>query len=34
MDKYDRMLLAALPSLDRPRASLPVLQRDPLWLTH
>ncbi|MBD8493094.1 ABC transporter ATP-binding protein [Pseudomonas syringae] len=31
---YTQGLLAALPSLDRPRASLPVLQRDPLWLTH
>ncbi len=31
---YTQGLLAALPSLDHPRASLPVLQRDPLWLTH
>lgn len=31
---YTQGLLAALPSLDRPRTSLPVLQRDPLWLTH
>lgn len=31
---YTRGLLAALPSLDFPRSSLPVLQRDPLWLTH
>ncbi|RRV04559.1 ABC transporter ATP-binding protein [Pseudomonas sp. v388] len=31
---YTQGLLAALPSLDRPRATLPVLQRDPLWLIH
>ncbi|WP_349973720.1 ABC transporter ATP-binding protein [Pseudomonas caspiana] len=31
---YTRGLLAALPSLDFPRSNLPVLQRDPLWLTH
>ena len=30
---YTRGLLAALPSLDHPRATLPVLQRDPQWLT-
>lgn len=31
---YTRGLLDALPSMDRPRAVLPVLQRDPLWLTN
>ncbi len=31
---YTRGLLSALPSLDYPRSRLPVLQRDPLWLTH
>ncbi|RMV16662.1 Dipeptide ABC transporter ATP-binding protein [Pseudomonas savastanoi] len=31
---YTQGLLAALPSLDHARVSLPVLQRDPLWLTH
>ncbi|MDL2356560.1 MAG: ABC transporter ATP-binding protein [Pseudomonadota bacterium] len=31
---YTRGLLAALPSIDRRRAVLPVLQRDPRWLTH
>lgn len=31
---YTRGLLSALPSLDFPRSRLPVLQRDPLWLTH
>lgn len=31
---YTRGLLAAMPSLEQPRTSLPVLQRDPLWLTH
>jgi peptide/nickel transport system ATP-binding protein len=30
---YTRGLLAALPDLDRRRPVLPVLQRDPLWLT-
>lgn len=30
---YTRGLLAALPSMDNRRARLPVLQRDPLWLT-
>jgi peptide/nickel transport system ATP-binding protein len=30
---YTRALLAAVPDLDRPRAVLPVLQRDPRWLT-
>lgn len=30
---YTRGLLAALPSLDHPRATLPVLQRDPQWLS-
>lgn len=30
---YPRGLLAALPSMDNRRARLPVLQRDPLWLT-
>jgi peptide/nickel transport system ATP-binding protein len=29
---YTQGLLAALPSLDHPRATLPVLQRDPHWL--
>jgi peptide/nickel transport system ATP-binding protein len=29
---YTRGLLAALPSLDHRRATLPVLQRDPQWL--
>ena len=31
---YTRGLLAALPSIDRRRPVLPVLQRDPLWLTN
>lgn len=31
---YTRGLLAALPSIDNRRVRLPVLQRDPLWLTH
>jgi len=31
---YTRGLLAALPSMDNRRVRLPVLQRDPLWLTH
>lgn len=31
---YTRGLLAALPDLDRRRPVLPVLQRDPSWLTH
>lgn len=31
---YTRGLLAALPSIDRRRAVLPVLQRDPRWLTN
>ncbi|EPJ91063.1 putative ABC transporter ATP-binding protein [Pseudomonas psychrophila] len=31
---YTRGLLAALPSMDSRRVRLPVLQRDPLWLTH
>ena len=31
---YTRGLLAALPSMDNCRVRLPVLQRDPLWLTH
>ena len=31
---YTRALLAALPSIDRRRAVLPVLARDPRWLTH
>lgn len=30
---YTRGLLAALPSMDKRRPRLPVLQRDPLWLT-
>lgn len=30
---YTRGLLAALPDMDRRRPVLPVLQRDPLWLT-
>lgn len=30
---YTRSLLSALPSLDQRRARLPVLQRDPTWLT-
>jgi peptide/nickel transport system ATP-binding protein len=30
---YTRGLLAALPDMDRRRATLPVLQRDPRWLT-
>ena len=30
---YTRGLLAALPSMDNRRPRLPVLQRDPLWLT-
>ncbi|MBK5538442.1 ABC transporter ATP-binding protein [Pseudomonas sp. TH05] len=30
---YTRGLLAALPSMDNRRERLPVLQRDPLWLT-
>nr|WP_315227097.1 ABC transporter ATP-binding protein [uncultured Albidiferax sp.] len=30
---YTRGLLSALPSLDQRRARLPVLQRDPTWLT-
>jgi peptide/nickel transport system ATP-binding protein len=30
---YTRALLAAVPDMDRRRASLPVLQRDPRWLT-
>ncbi|WP_159970472.1 ABC transporter ATP-binding protein [Pseudomonas sp. 8Z] len=30
---YTRGLLSALPSMDNRRARLPVLQRDPLWLT-
>lgn len=30
---YTRGLLNALPSIDHRRASLPVLQRDPAWLT-
>lgn len=30
---YTRGLLAALPRLDRPRPRLPVLRRDPQWLT-
>lgn len=30
---YTRGLLAALPSMDQRRPRLPVLQRDPLWLT-
>jgi peptide/nickel transport system ATP-binding protein len=30
---YTRALLAAVPDLDRPRPVLPVLQRDPRWLT-
>jgi peptide/nickel transport system ATP-binding protein len=30
---YTRALLAAVPDMDRRRAALPVLQRDPLWLT-
>ncbi|GAB3456114.1 ABC transporter ATP-binding protein [Massilia terrae] len=29
---YTRGLLAALPDMDRRRAALPVLQRDPAWL--
>ena len=31
---YTRGLLAALPSIDMRRPVLPVLQRDPAWLTH
>lgn len=31
---YTRGLLAALPSMDNRRVRLPVLQRDPPWLTH
>jgi peptide/nickel transport system ATP-binding protein len=31
---YTRGLLAALPSIDRRRPVLPVLQRDPRWLTN
>lgn len=31
---YTRGLLAALPSMGNRRVRLPVLQRDPLWLTH
>lgn len=31
---YTRGLLAALPSIDRRRPVLPVLQRDPRWLTY
>lgn len=31
---YTRSLLAALPDIDHRRAVLPVLQRDPGWLTH
>jgi peptide/nickel transport system ATP-binding protein len=31
---YTRGLLAALPSIDRRRTVLPVLQRDPRWLTN
>jgi peptide/nickel transport system ATP-binding protein len=30
---YTQALLAALPSIDRRRAVLPVLARDPRWLT-
>jgi peptide/nickel transport system ATP-binding protein len=30
---YTRALLAAVPDMDRRRAALPVLQRDPRWLT-
>ncbi|MFM9899877.1 MAG: ABC transporter ATP-binding protein [Polaromonas sp.] len=30
---YTRGLLSALPSLDQRRARLPILQRDPAWLT-
>jgi peptide/nickel transport system ATP-binding protein len=30
---YTRALLAAVPDMDRRRATLPVLQRDPRWLT-
>jgi peptide/nickel transport system ATP-binding protein len=30
---YTRALLAAVPDMDRRRAALPVLQRDPHWLT-
>jgi peptide/nickel transport system ATP-binding protein len=30
---YTRGLLAAVPDMDRRRAVLPVLQRDPAWLT-
>lgn len=30
---YTRGLIAALPSIDQPRDHLPVLQRDPAWLT-
>jgi peptide/nickel transport system ATP-binding protein len=30
---YTRALLAAVPDMDRRRAALPVLQRDPNWLT-
>jgi peptide/nickel transport system ATP-binding protein len=31
---YTRSLLAALPDIDHRRPVLPVLQRDPRWLTH
>ncbi len=30
---YTRGLLASLPSVDQRRERLPVLQRDPAWLT-
>jgi peptide/nickel transport system ATP-binding protein len=30
---YTRGLLDALPSIDSRRRTLPVLQRDPAWLT-
>ena len=30
---YTRALLAAVPDMDRRRAALPVLQRDPRWIT-
>ena len=30
---YTRGLLSALPSLDQRRPRLPVLRRDPAWLT-
>ena len=29
---YTRALLAAAPSIDRPRAELSVVERDPTWL--